>query len=158
MSYKKWRNRSAPPVPNQPQRNFNEQDLKRIVVQTMRAQIFQGPLPPPNVLSEYDKISPGFAERIMKMAEEQGSHRRECEKAALHGDLKNAFRGSWFAFILGVLAIVSGTVLYLFGKDLPGFSTFIAGLGTIILAFIVGARQRRKERVQKYGAGNAPKQ
>ena len=43
------------------------------------SQSFSGPLPPPQVLASYDQILPGCAERIIKMAEEQGLHRRAIE-------------------------------------------------------------------------------
>lgn len=44
---------------------------------------FRGPLPPPSVLSEYNQVVDNGAERIMKMAENQSTHRIELEKLAI---------------------------------------------------------------------------
>lgn len=40
-------------------------------------QAFSGPIPPPAVLAEYDSRFPGFAERIMSMAEREAATRHE---------------------------------------------------------------------------------
>jgi uncharacterized membrane protein len=39
------------------------------------SQQFSGPIPPPQILGDYDKVQPGFAERIIAMAEREQSHR-----------------------------------------------------------------------------------
>lgn len=44
---------------------------------------WQGPLPPPEILQGYEAAFPGAAERILRMAEDQGAHRRDMEKQAL---------------------------------------------------------------------------
>lgn len=36
---------------------------------------FSGPLPPPQILGQYDEVLPGAAERILRMAEKQQDHR-----------------------------------------------------------------------------------
>ena len=41
---------------------------------------FSGPLPPPSMLAEYDKIVPGGAGRLVTMAETQMAHRHRLEK------------------------------------------------------------------------------
>ncbi|MGH7200157.1 MAG: DUF2335 domain-containing protein [Planctomycetaceae bacterium] len=41
------------------------------------SQEFSGPLPHPAVLQQYEEIQPGFADRILRMAEQQGQHRQQ---------------------------------------------------------------------------------
>lgn len=48
---------------------------------------FSGPLPPPKHLAEYERILPGAAERIFRMAEDQATHRRSLEQAVVMGDV-----------------------------------------------------------------------
>ena len=48
---------------------------------------FLGPLPPPEVLAKYEAINPGFANRIVAMAEAEGDHRRNQEKKSLDADI-----------------------------------------------------------------------
>lgn len=49
----------------------------------VEALAMQGPLPPPDILSGYDAIVPGAAERILAMAEKQNDHRIEMEQGLL---------------------------------------------------------------------------
>ena len=130
---------------------INKNDLQQAVLQVMRAEMFTGPLPHPTHLKEYEAILPGAAERIMKMAEEQGKHRREIEKTVILSESKNSARGSWFAFIFGMSSIIIGSILLLLGKDIQGFGAMITGMAPILIAFIVQSSKRRKERLQKYG-------
>jgi uncharacterized membrane protein len=54
---------------------------------------FSGPLPPPGMLARYNDALPDGADRIVKMAEDQSSHRRRMES-----------RGQIFAFVLALVA------------------------------------------------------
>lgn len=45
--------------------------------------MWQGPLPPPAVLEEYDRIRPGAAERILVMAEKEQQHRHDTENESI---------------------------------------------------------------------------
>jgi uncharacterized membrane protein len=113
--------------------------------------MFAGPLPPPEAFQKYEAVLPGSAERILKMAEEQGTHRRSLESKALNEDTRGARRGQIFAFILTVLTIVAGTYLVATGKPITG--TIMGGVGLAATAgvFVYGSRQRRQERETKYG-------
>jgi uncharacterized membrane protein len=55
-----------------------------------QAKFHQGPLPPSEELANYDRISPGIAERIVRMAEEQAAHRREVEMRSLQVDIESS--------------------------------------------------------------------
>ena len=54
-----------------------------------RVETFQGPIPPPSVLEAYEKILPGAAERILKMAENQSTHRQEIEKIVVRSGARD---------------------------------------------------------------------
>lgn len=38
------------------------------------------------MLKQYDEVLPGAAERILKMAEEQSTHRKQLERKVIDGD------------------------------------------------------------------------
>ncbi|MBI2410337.1 MAG: DUF2335 domain-containing protein [Candidatus Kerfeldbacteria bacterium] len=40
---------------------------------------FSGPIPPPDVLNDYERIEKGLASRIVNMAEKQSGHRQNIE-------------------------------------------------------------------------------
>lgn len=106
----------------------------RVVQQTVQAQFHQGPLPPPELLRQYDTISPGAADRIIAMAEGEAVHRRESENKQLDSDIDvrrmmaetesrridGIFESDKIGQILG--AVVSGVAL------LAAAGTAIAGL------------------------------
>lgn len=46
-----------------------ESDAERRVPRRLVRVHFQGPLPPPSVLRQYDEVAPNAAERILRMAE-----------------------------------------------------------------------------------------
>ena len=50
---------------------------------------YSGPIPPPHTLASYEEIQPGFADRIIKMAETETAHRHEMEEKALKGDIES---------------------------------------------------------------------
>lgn len=58
----------------------NRQLVIERVVTLMSKESFSGPLPHPKHLSEYEKISPGAADRIITMAEESQEHIQELDK------------------------------------------------------------------------------
>ena len=57
------------------------------------AQSFEGPLPPPAFLKQYDEALPGAADRILVLAESQSKHRMEIEKKLIHADIVDAEKG-----------------------------------------------------------------
>lgn len=111
---------------------------------------FSGPLPHPDNLSQYEKILPGSADRIIKMAEKQSEHRIEIEKSVINSNVKKSEKGLLYGLIIGVSAITSATLISIFGKNLASYilSAVIGGGGLISLVsvFIYGKHETRKER------------
>ena len=117
---------------------------------------YSGPLPRPIDLQEYDRVVPGSADRILKMAENQAIHRQQLEKTVISGDSKRAFCGLWIgAFV--ALCVLGGAVFLIFeGHDWAGSA--IAGLDIVglVSVFVYGTVSRRHERVQKAEMMNNP--
>jgi hypothetical protein len=77
-----------------------EREVKHVLETSLHS--FRGPIPPPSVLAGYNEVEPGFAERIVAMAEKEQSHRHDQENKALNqeetalkGSLHNRPRGAW---------------------------------------------------------------
>ncbi len=104
---------------------------------------FSGPLPPPEILAGYDKILPGAAERILKMAETQSSHRQEMEKKIIGSEIFQANCGMIFAFIIVLIAIIIGAVLIYLDRPVGGLISLIAAVGIIVGSFILGRKQKK---------------
>lgn len=113
-----------------------EEETKSKLVEliAMRQQSFySGPIPHWEDLKKYDEIIPNGADRIMKMAENQSTHRQFIEKEVIKGNNADSTKGVWFAGIIGIVGIVGAIILAIFDKN--GMSIAIGG-GT--LASLVG--------------------
>ena len=113
---------------------------------------FSGPLPHPNVLEKYNEIIPNGAERIMAMAEKQSAHREYLETRVIDGNVANQTRGSYFAFILSLVAIVGGFVLIEQGKDAEGLAAIITSVAALVGVFFYSKYEQKKERIEKSNA------
>ena len=96
-------------------------------------QHYSGPLPQPEALAQYDKIVPGAAERIIKMAEKEMEHRHGIESSMTRNVIRTTVLGIIFAF-LSVL-ILSGSVLYALYR---GFDTVAASIAVGSIAAVAG--------------------
>lgn len=68
---------------------------------------WQGPLPPPGALREFDDVLPGSAERIVRMVELEQAERHQHEQKRLDAAIRSQGLGKWMGFGLGVLCVVA---------------------------------------------------
>lgn len=94
--------------------------------------MYQGVIPDPESLEHYEKIKPGFADRLIAMAEDEGQHRRGMDAAFLKAS-KNSFGWTIFGALLSVTMICSlcGYAFYL-GHAKEG--AWVAGTVMVALA------------------------
>ena len=90
---------------------LNNQEVKKVVYQAIREIQFSGPIPPPNIINEYEKILPGAADRILSMAEKQSHHRQQMEKIMIQAESRDSLLGIISGFILGIGCIVAAIVM-----------------------------------------------
>lgn len=113
---------------------------------------YNGPLPPPKLLAEFEVVVPGSAERIIANMERESAHRREIEskdsQAGRDGffeQLKYRGRGQWMAFAITMFALgISGLAMWK-GHEASGAIIGTASLVTIVIAFIKGAPDSKDE-------------
>ena len=105
----------------------------------------RGPLPSPKMLSEYEKISPGFAERIVKMAEREQIHRKEMELQAIEEHTKAIKRSQLFAISVSLISILGSVSLAFSGAEVAGGIIGSATILGIVASFVLG----RKVEVEK---------
>ena len=108
--------------------------------------VWDGPLPPPNVLRAYEEIVPGSAQRIMEMAEQEQEHSRNMVSTVVVGDSRRAYLGLIAGFIISVLGIGGGIYLIATGHDWAGLSLAGINLTSLVGVFVYGAKARRDER------------
>lgn len=113
---------------------------------------FSGPLPHPAILARYNDAIPDGASRIMTMAENQSVHRERIELMVVEGNVKSQQRGTNYAFILCLVALIGGFALLFTGKSAEGWVSIIGSLSAVAGVFIYGRHKQSKERVEKSNA------
>lgn len=110
---------------------------------------YEGPLPPPQLIEDYEHILPGAAERIFLRVEQQSDHRMSMEKTALGSDVFNSRAGVVCATVVSLAFLGVGFQLVRTGHDWAGTAIATIDIVGLVTAFIVGTNSRRGERVQK---------
>ena len=106
---------------------------------------FSGPIPPPEQFGQYERILPGSADRILRMAEKQQDHRMEIEKEAVTKNLNHNKRGQSFGFI-AMLLMLALSVLFVFNgmKVWAGIIGSVT-IGTLVALFLSGNARNNKD-------------
>lgn len=114
---------------------------------------FIGPLPPPGDLELYGNIIPDGANRIMKMAENQSSHRMELEKMAMLSNVKRSITGLWLGFFI-VLSIVAGSFYIAANRSVT--EGIIGAVSTMLLGIVyyIIVYKTRKLELSKHAENN----
>ena len=110
---------------------------------------YEGPLPPPQLIEDYEHILPGAAERIFQRFEKQSDHRMSMEKTALGSDVFNSRAGVACATLVSLAFLGVGFQLVRTGHDWAGTAIATIDIVGLVTAFVVGTNSRRGERVQK---------
>jgi uncharacterized membrane protein len=110
---------------------------------------YQAPLPPPNMLAEYERIMPGISERLVLGMEKQTIHRQGLENKKIDADIASERKGQMLAFILAALAIIGSFYLIATGKDRYGIYVFITTFASLVTVFVVGKLKQSRELVRK---------
>ena len=147
---KRARSEQLQKATQQPQESSQQpQESPKAIVHTV-FEIFQahysGPLPPPGILEKYNSAVPDGADRIIKMAEEEGNHRRAQEAKAVSRESRNSLLGIISAFILGMTSVIGGGYVVIQGHPWPGSLLSSVGLVGLVSVFIYGTKERRRER------------
>lgn len=113
---------------------------------------FSGPLPPPEILAQYKEISPDLIKQIEVMAAKEQEHRHGIEDKTVNAgieDLKEGRiierHGQIFAFLIGTIAIISGTIIALCGYQIAASIIGGGGILGLVSAFIMGRAMKEND-------------
>lgn len=128
-------------------------EVSEVVHESFIAEQFQGPIPPPSVLRGYEEISPGFAKRIIAMAESETKHRQAMERKVLDAEIQgqtfeaqDTKRGQYCGLVIGIVAILTGGLCGLTGAEWTGSFIGAGGVVGLVSAFVIGRRQGLNEK------------
>jgi uncharacterized membrane protein len=126
-----------------------EEPKYMVSLSRFEAEFFEGPLPHPETLAHYESIYPGAADRIFGMAELQSRHRQDLEKLVITSNCRAQDRGPIFGFTLAAGVIGLGAYLILQGKEVSGLVALVAALVAMVVPFVYGKREQRRELREK---------
>lgn len=116
-------------------------------IATVRAishtQSFSGPLPPPQILQQYNDAHPGLADRIVTMAESEQAHRHGVENTALSGSIGAEKRGQNYALTICTLVVLASFGLIWQGHEVSGSVLAAGTLSALAYVFITGRRDKK---------------
>lgn len=115
----------------------NREKLAVIVEETISSiSHHSGPLPRPSDLAAYETIRPGFAERIMRMAEGEQTHRHENMNDMVKKGYRLKSRGQIFAIgSVVILTAFASYVAYL-GDAIAAVAVVTVGIVSVVSAFV----------------------
>lgn len=93
-----------------------------------------GPLPPPQMLRNYNEIVRDGANRIMVMAERAQLARIDDQKEARRGER----RGQYLAFVCVLAVLSTGFLVAAAGQEITGGTVSVFGLAAMVYAFVRG--------------------
>lgn len=102
----------------------------------LQGQLYNGPIPHPDILKGFAEISPDYPERIMKMAEE---HSKANIKEQNRTSLSNALApiiGQFITLIIFLSGLTSGIILAVKGISYGAVSAIVAAIAPILVANI----------------------
>jgi len=106
---------------------------------------WQGPIPPPALIEQYNQVVENGAERIMRMAEQAQQAEIEMGRAWVAENR----RGQWLGASVSMLALILAAALGAFGLPFgapPGFYALPAALVSVPVFAVVRAIVRRESR------------
>lgn len=114
-------------------------------------EVRSSPYPPPHDLQQYERILPGFTERILSLTERESEHRIQEERQQTRATIDLARSGQRYAFILVLAMIGVGGAGILTGHSVVGLvGGVIAAAATVVTAFVapnifnrLGQRKRK---------------
>jgi uncharacterized membrane protein len=144
------------PAKTEPIKVNPKTDSKRVTAFERHERSFSGPLPPPELLAEYEKSCPGAADRIISIAEKESEHRRSIEQTLVRSETEQAARdshearrGQICALVITLSAIVAGAYTALHGHEIARSIIGVGGIGGIVTSFLVGQARRNQNETEE---------
>lgn len=106
---------------------------------------FSGPLPPPEIISDYEKILPGGAERIFAMAEKEQVHRHSMDSLAVNGAIRKDKRGQWMGFSIAIIILAIASVFAWKGNTTFAGTLIAIDLLGLVSVFVLGRQPSNSE-------------
>jgi len=144
---------SKPPLPPEERRKVSNSIIAQSV--TTR-EVFHGPLPPPNLLKEYEEICPGWATKILQMGLDEQQHRFRWEQRALdqndrlidldHRDASYMMTGLILGFLALLVILGVGVYALVIGQTQIAVGCLGGSLIAAVVSVFINGRARQSSK------------
>ena len=110
----------------------------RLQLRQIIALQYQGPLPPPAMMEDYERIIPNGADRLMRLLEKQTDHRIAMEDRVVAAEISVVSRGQKIAASLSVIFGVIACILGYFGHDWLAGAIGVTTIIGLAVVFVLG--------------------
>lgn len=110
---------------------------------------YSGPIPHPRLLKEFDDSIPNGADRIMKMAEQQSTHRMDLETRVVNANNRDSFLGVIFAGVVAIIIVIGSMLLIYSDKNVQGLGILLASAVTYVGVFLKSKSRDDKDLEEK---------
>lgn len=107
---------------------------------------YSGPLPHPEILGGYEKVLPGSADRILKMAEKQLDHRISNENKLVNAENQIRLFGLITGFLIAIFGLGGAVYLGYNGKTLESGIMSGGTLVGLVTVFVKGSNNNNQEK------------
>jgi uncharacterized membrane protein len=130
---------------NHDQRKALRRELSTVRVSASVSQKYSGPLPPPELLDQFNHVIPNGAERIMVMVEQQNKHRMDIETTVVKNQQWQSTLGQYFALIITLFGLALSTAAIFTNHDVVGGTIGVATISSVAIAFITGRNKQKAD-------------
>lgn len=118
-----------------------QEPVAALVMSQGTVEIRGGPLPEPSVLSEYDQVLPGLADRIVNMAESEATHRQRMQSRLLELSSRRSFAGLIAGFIIALSSLAVAVWIINNGHYIAGTVLVSCDIVALTTIFVLGTKQ-----------------
>ena len=120
----------------QPAKSNNVRDRVASNGDLIAAEHYEGPLPHPQILAQYDAIVPGAAKEIIDEFKKSAEVIRVSKAKELEAVIQRDKRGQWMAFALaGSVLVVAAYALHL-GHAVVAGGAFFTAIAGVVISFL----------------------
>ena len=121
-----------------------QQAVRAVLIGVSYQRLWQGPLPPPDLLKEYNDTFPDAAERIFGEVLRQTTHRIELEKQVIPEQIRQSNRGQVYGLVVALSFLLAAFILVALGHGMYGTIIGSIDLVALVTVFVIGRREEKR--------------
>lgn len=105
-------------------------------------EIYNGPLPHPDILKGFQEVNSEYPDRIFKMAEEYSASNIRIQERITKANIVIPILGQVFTFLIVIIGMGAGIFFALKGYSAASITSIIGGFAPILISAIQNMKQK----------------